>query len=188
MVKVLIVYASDYGNTQKMALAVADGVKGVQGAESSVKAPDGVLQEDFLSHDAIIFGSPVHMGSIDWRIKKVIDQICSKLWMKDALNGKVGAVFASGGGFGGGGGGAELVMLAMLNNFAELGLIIVPLPKNTPGYGAGGLQWGPYGRSQGANMEQVGVLPEALIAAMHHGANVARVAMALQGKPIFSKS
>lgn len=188
MVKVLIVYATDYGNTQKMALAVADGVKGVQGAESSVKTADDVTKEDFLSHDAIIFGSPVHMGSPDWRIKKVIDQICSKLWMKDALVGKVGAVFASGGGFGGAGGGCELTLLAMLNNLVELGLVIVPLPKNTPGYSGGGLQWGPYGRSMGTNMEQTGVLPEGLIAAMHHGANVARVAIALQGKTLFSTS
>lgn len=187
MVKVLIVYATDYGNTQKMALAVADGVKEVQGAECTIKTADDVVADDFISHDAIIFGSPVHMGSPDWRIKKVIDQICSKLWMKDALVGKVGAVFASGGGFGGAGGGCELSLLAMLNNFAELGLLIVPLPKNTPGYGAGGLQWGPYGRSSGPNMEQVGVLPEGLVAAMHHGANVARVAIALQGKTLFAK-
>lgn len=187
MVKVLIVYATDYGNTQKMALAVADGVKGVEGAESLVRTADDVTKEDFLSHDGIIFGSPVHMGSPDWRIKKVIDQICSKLWMKDALVGKVGAVFASGGGYGGAGGGCELTLLAMMNNLAELGLLIVPLPKNTPGYSAGGLQWGPYGRSMGTNMEQTGVLPEGLIAAMHHGANVARVAIALQGKTLFSK-
>lgn len=186
MPKILIVYASDYGNTQKMALAVSQGVKSVQGAEPTVKTTDDVVSEDFITHDGIVFGSPVHMGSPDWRVKKVIDEICSKLWMKDKLIGKVGGVFVSGGGFGGAGGGCELTMLAMLNNFAELGLLIVPLPKNTPGYKAGGLQWGPYGRSLGVNMEQTGVLPESLEAAMHHGANIARVATAVQGKKLFT--
>lgn len=185
MAKVIIVYESDYGNTQKMALAVQAGVVSVKGCSATLKVAEDVTKEDLLAHDAFIFGSPVHMGSPDWRMKKLIDEICSKLWMKDSLVGKVGAVFASGGGFGGAGGGCELTMLALLNNFAELGLILVPLPKNVPGYKDGGIQWGPYGRSLGPNMEQVGVLPEGLVAAEHHGANVARLALALNGEKIF---
>lgn len=187
MAKILITYATDYGNTQKMALAVEQGVRSVSGAEATVKIADDTTKEDFLSHDAFIFGSPVHMGSPDWRVKKLIDTVCSKLWMKDALIGKVGAVFVSGGGFGGAGGGCEITMIALLNNLAELGLILVPLPKNTPGYKDGGLQWGAYGRSMGTNMEQTGVLPEGLQAAMHHGANVARITLATKGKKLFGE-
>jgi NAD(P)H dehydrogenase (quinone) len=187
MAKILIIYVTDYGNTQKMALAVEQGVRSVSGAEATVKTAEETTKEDFLSHDAFIFGSPVHMGSPDWRIKKLIDTVCSKLWMKDALVGKVGAVFASGGGFGSGGGGLEITLVAMLNNLAELGLILVPLPKNTPGYKDGGLQWGPYGRSMGPNMEQTGVQPEGLQTAMHHGANVARITLALNGKKLFGE-
>lgn len=186
MAKVLIVYESDYGNTQKMAVAAMDGVKSVKGAEATLKHADDATPDDFLSHDAFLFGTPVHMGSPGWKVKKMIDQVCAKLWMKDALIGKVGGVFACGGGYGGAGGGCEIALLAMMNNLAELGLILVPLPKNTPGYKDGGLQWGPYGRSMGTNMEQVGVLPEGLIAVMHHGANIARVAGELKGKKLFS--
>lgn len=185
MVKVLIVYASDYGNTEKMALAIAQGVKSVSGSTATVKVASDATAEDFTSHDAFVFGTPVHMGSPDWRVKKLIDEVCSKLWMKDKLVGKVGGVFASGGGYGGAGGGCELALLALLNNLAELGLLIVPLPKNTPGYKNGGLQWGPYGRSMGINMEQTGVQPEGLEAAMHHGANIANVALAVSGKVLF---
>lgn len=187
MVKVLIVYETDYGNTQKMALAVAEGVRTVPDAEETVKVAENVTADDLLSHDAYIFGSPVHMGSPDWRIKKLIDTVCSKLWMKDALIGKVGGVFASGGGFGNAGGGCEITMIAMLNNFAELGLLMVPLPKNTPGYKDGGIQWGPYGRSLGTNMENTGVLPESLVAAKNHGANIARVAKALKGQKLLGE-
>lgn len=189
MTKVLIVYATDYGNTKKMADSVASGVKSVEHAEVVVKEAESVVSEDLINCDAMILGSPVHMGSPDWRIKKFIDKVCSGLWMKDKLIGKVCGVFASGGGFGGAGGGCEIVMLAMLNNCAELGMIIVPLPKNTPGYRSGGLQWGPYGRSLGLNMEQTGVSAEALEAAFHHGANIARVAGSFKGgEQLFAKA
>lgn len=185
MAKVLIVFATDYGNTQKMALALADGVKSVSGSEALVRNADEATSEDVLSAHALVLGSPVHMGSPDWRVKKFIDTICSKLWMKDRLIGKVGGVFCSGGGFGGGGGGAEVTLIALLNNLVELGMLIVPLPKNTPGYFKGGLQWGPYGRSHGPNMEEVGVLPESLEVAYHHGANIAKVTDSINGKTLF---
>jgi NAD(P)H dehydrogenase (quinone) len=185
MAKVLIVYATDYGNTKKMAEAVASGVSSVAGAQVEVKTAEEATAEDVLACDGLIIGSPTHMGSTDWRVKKFIDKICSKLWMEDKLIGKVGGVFATGGGFGNAGGGCELTMLAMLNNLAELGIIIAPLPKNTPGYYAGGLQWGPYARSSGEKMEQTGVTPERLEAAKHHGANIARLAAILKGKEVF---
>lgn len=184
--KVLVVYISDYGNTQKMALAVQSGAQSVQGTTVLLKTADEVTAEDLQAHDALILGTPVHMGSPDWRVKKFIDTVCSKLWMKDKMIGKVGAVFASGGGFGNGGGGCELSMLALLNNFAELGMLIAPLPKNTPGYQNGGLQWGPYARSGSPSGDSVGVSVESLEAAMHHGANVARIASAIKGQVLFT--
>ena len=99
--------------------------------------------------------------------------------------GKVGAVFASGCGYGGAGGGCELTMLGLLNNIAELGMIIVPLPKSTPGYAAGGLEWGPYGRAHDENLYRVGLSDPQLVAAEHHGRHVSRVAHALKGAKIF---
>jgi NAD(P)H dehydrogenase (quinone) len=187
MVKAFITYATDYGNTKKMAEAIAAGAQSVLGTEIGIKLAEEVVAEDLLDSDAIIVGSPVHMGSPDWRVKKMIDTVCSKLWMRDKLIGKVGGVFASGGGFGNSGGGVEVTLLALLNNFAELGLIMVPLPKNTPGYRLGGLQWGPYARSAGLNMEQTGVSSESLEAAFHHGANIVRVAAIMKGKSVFAK-
>jgi NAD(P)H dehydrogenase (quinone) len=187
MIKVLVVYASDYGNTKKMAESVASGARSVSDAQVVIKTAEEIAADDLLSADAVIVGTPVHMGGPDWRIKKMIDTVCSGLWMKDKLIGKVCGVFASGGGFGNGGGGCELSMLTLLNNFAELGMMIMPLPKNTPGYAVGGLQWGPYARSAGVNMEQTGVSGESLEAAFHHGANIARAAQLIKGKNIFAR-
>ena len=185
MAKILIVYAGDYGNTEKMASACAEGVEDVKGAEALVKHADKVRLEDMRDSDGVIIGSPVHMGSMDWRIKKMIDSVCSGLWMQDLMNGKVGGVFTTGSGYGNAGGGCELTMLAILNNLAELGMLIVPLPKMTDNYGQGGHQWGPYGRSGGPSMEHVGVSDEALEVARIHGANIARAAIAVKGADIF---
>ena len=185
MTQVLIVYASDYGNTEKMANAVAEGVNSIEGVTAAVKKAEDVTTDDMTASDGVIIGSPVHMASMDWRVKKFIDTVCSGLWMQDKMNGKVGAVFMSGGGFGGAGGGTEIAMLSILNNIAELGMLIVPLPKNTENYTKGGLQWGPYGRSADENMEHVGVTNEALVVARKHGANVARAAVAVAGQEVF---
>ncbi|MGD8563699.1 MAG: flavodoxin domain-containing protein [Desulfarculaceae bacterium] len=188
MVKVLIVYASDYGSTKKMAEAVAAGVEKVDGAEPQVIAAEEATTEDVAACDALVLGSPVHMGCMDWRLKRFIDQACSPHWMHDSLIGRVGAVFVSGSGYGNSGGGCELTMLSMLNNLVELGLFIVPLPKNTPGYPKGGLQWGPYGRAHGEALEPIegGVPQERIEAAKHHGANIARLAKLVQGQGILN--
>ncbi len=186
MTNLLIIYATDYGNTKKMAEAVASGAESVPDTQVVLKTAEEITATDMEESDGIVVGTPVHMGAPDWRIKQFIDNICGGLWMQDKLVGKAGAVFTSGSGFGSAGAGCELAMISLLNNFAELGMLIVPLPKSTPGYPHGGLHWGPYGRSAGINMEQDGIREESLEAAKHHGANVARVAAAIKGPKLFA--
>lgn len=185
--KILIVYATNWGSTKKMAETISEGARSIESTEVMVKEAESAKKEDLIAADALILGSPVHMGSPDWRVKKFIDDECSKLWMEDKLIGKVGAVFSSGSGFGSAGGGCEITMLALMNNLAELGLVIIPLPKNTPGYALGGLQWGPYGRSMGIHMEQTGLDSEKIEAAFHHGKNIARATHLIKGKKIFGE-
>jgi len=186
MTTILVIYASDYGNTEKMAAAAASGVQSVAGAQVVMKKAEEASADDFTSSDGVVLGTPVHMGGMDWRVKKMIDTVCSGLWMQDKMNGKVVGVFASGGGFGGAGGGVELAYLSMLNNFAELGMIIVPLPKMTENYQKGGLHWGPYGRTASEDMGPGSVSDEVLALTKSHAAHVTRVAAALKGKEIFS--
>lgn len=187
MAEVLIVYATDHKGTLKMAEKVAAGVESVEGCKAILKNAEEAVADDILAADALVLGTPVHMGSMDWRMKKFIDQQCSGLWMGDKVAGKVGGVFACGSGFGNAGAGCELTMLAMLNNLAELGLVLVPLPKDSPGYRKGGIQWGPYGRAHNEDLSVIeGGLPEERSeAAIQHGKNIARVAEALRGKALF---
>lgn len=186
MVNILIVYASDYGSTEKMAKAAAAGAESVGGVHVVVKKAEDVSADDFLSSAGVLVGTPVHMGGMDWRIKKMIDTVCSGLWMKNEMIGRVAGVFASGSGYGNGGSGVELAMLSILNNFAELGMIIVPLPKNTEGYKQGGLQWGAYGRSADEDMNHVGVAEVVLGVARRHGVHVARLAKLVVGTKVLA--
>ena len=186
MTKILVIYESDYGSTEKMAQAAAAGVEAVEGSSALVKKAEEVTSEDFMECDGVLIGTPVHMGSMDWRIKKMIDTVCSGLWMQDKVKGRVVGLFASGSGYGGGGGGVELTFLSLLNNFTELGMIFVPLPKSTEGYPKGGLQWGPFGRSADEEMNHHGVSEELLALCTRHGTHVTRVAGALSSQSIFS--
>lgn len=185
MSKVLVIYASDYGGTEKMAQAVVKGAESVENTTVVLKKAEEVTAADFEASDGVIIGTPVHMGSMDWRVKKMIDTECAGLWMKDAMNGKVAGVFASGSGFGSAGGGVELTMLSLLNNFAELGMVAVPLPKNTESYNKGGLQWGPYGRSADENMNHSGISDDVLELSKRHGKHIAKAAALFKANPIF---
>lgn len=185
MSQILIVYATDNGNTKTCAEAVAAGVTEA-GGTPVIKAAQEATGDDVTAADALVIGSPTHMGSPDWRVKQFIDKQCSGLWMGDSAVGKVGAVFATGSGFGSAGGGVELSLLAMLSNLAELGMVIVPLPKNTPNYGDGGLQWGPYARVHNPDLSPSKASEDMLTVMRHHGANVTRVADAVAGKDLFA--
>ncbi|MCB2191646.1 MAG: NAD(P)H-dependent oxidoreductase [Deltaproteobacteria bacterium] len=186
MADVLIVYATDHKGTFKMAEKVGAGVESIEGCKAILKTAEEATSDDIMAADALVLGSPVHMASMDWRMKKFIDEQCSGLWMGDKVAGKAAGVFACGSGFGNAGGGCELTMLAMLDNLAELGMVLVPLPKDSPGYAKGGLQWGPYGRAHNEDISPIkGGLPEERSeVCIQHGKNIARVAEAIRGKKI----
>ena len=69
MAKVLIVYHSRSGNTEKMAEAVKEGVAGVEGVEVEVKKVEETTPEDLLEADGIIMGSPVYVTSVPAEMK-----------------------------------------------------------------------------------------------------------------------
>lgn len=177
--QVLISYHSDYGNTRKMAEAIAAGYKAADGvAVIDLKLAEMTGLDDLTQADVIILGTPVHMGSMAWPVKKLIDE-AGKLWMEGALEGKVGGVFATGGGFGGAGGGVEQTLVSLHSNFLEHGMIVVGFPKSLPGYAGGGLQWGPCGRSGNHEGMPAALSDGSLSAARSYGAHIAEVAARL---------
>lgn len=178
MAHVLVIYASDYGHTEAAGEAVSRGAEGA-GASVRTLAVGDATRQSVLDADAIVLGTPVHMGSVHWGIKRFIDDTLSGLWTRDLMVGRVGGVFATGGGIGGAGGGCELAMLSMLSTLAELGMVLVPLPKSSKSFPHGGLHWGPYARCGSDELTQAPLPATSMPLFTAHGRNIARVASIL---------
>ncbi len=118
MAKVLVVYHSRSGNTEKMAHAVAEGVKKVKGVTVEVKKAEDTTNEDLLSADGIIMGSPTYYGQMSAKLKSLIDK---SVKIHGKLNGKVGAAFTSSGLAAGG---AETTLLSILETMLVHGMIV----------------------------------------------------------------
>jgi NAD(P)H dehydrogenase (quinone) len=118
MAKVLVVYYSRSGNTQKMAQVVAEGAREVAGAEAEVRPAAEVTPDDLLPYDGIIMGSPVYFGSMAAELKTLIDESVKHY---GKLTGKVGGAFASSGAIGGG---TETTVLDILKAMLIHGMIV----------------------------------------------------------------
>lgn len=90
MGKVLVVYVSRTGNTEKMAEYIAEGVR-LTGNEVELKsAPTIKSEKDLLGYDAYIFGSPTYHRDMTSSMKTFLF-----LAEQAGLGGKVGGAFGS---------------------------------------------------------------------------------------------
>jgi NAD(P)H dehydrogenase (quinone) len=144
MSNILVLYYSAWGHVEKMAEAVAEGARAVPGTQVTVKrVPELVPEEvakksgmkldqpapiatvdELATYDAIIFGTPTRFGNMCAQMRNFLDQT-GGLWMKGALVGKVGSVFAS---TGTQHGGQETTITSFHTTLLHLGMIIVGLP------------------------------------------------------------
>jgi len=118
LTRILIIYDSQTGNTEKMAVLVSEGVKEVHGAEPILKKVDQATLDDLLAADAIIMGSPTYYGQMSGRLKTFID---TSNEIHGKLAGKVGGAFTSSGGAACG---AETTLLSILNSMLVHGMIV----------------------------------------------------------------
>ena len=98
MAKILVVYDSRTGNTEKMGKLVAKGAREA-GAQVDLKKVDGVCAQDLLGYDGIIAGSPTYYGHMSAELKKLFDD---SVKYHGELEGKVGGAFSSSANIGGG--------------------------------------------------------------------------------------
>jgi NAD(P)H dehydrogenase (quinone) len=146
--KVKIVFYSMFGHIYKMAEAVAQGVREVDGAEVELLqvpelVPDAVLEKsgakkardtfkhipvakvgDLADADAIIFGTPTRFGNMCAQMRNFLDQT-GGLWARNALVGKVGSVFTSSATQHGG---QETTITSFHTTLLHYGMVIVGLP------------------------------------------------------------
>jgi len=95
LTKVLIVYHTISGNTEKMAKAFADGARSVPGTDVVLKKALDASLEDLLGCDAIAFGSADYFSYIAGALKDFFDRTFYPSQGKVA--GKPYAAFATGG-------------------------------------------------------------------------------------------
>ena len=118
MATVLVVYDSQTGNTEKMAFAVAEGVKQVEGVKVIVKKAEQTKLQDLLDADGIVMGSPAYFGQMSAKLKTLIDE---SIEIHGKLEGKVGAAFTSAGGTATG---AETTLFSILKAMLIHGMVI----------------------------------------------------------------
>ncbi len=118
MTKVLIIYDSRTGNTEKMARAVADGAKKVKGTKVSLMKVDQAKMSDLIASDAIMIGSPTYYGNMTGKMKAFIDRTNS---IHGKLAGKAGGAFTSSGDTACG---AETCILSILEAMLINGMVI----------------------------------------------------------------
>jgi NAD(P)H dehydrogenase (quinone) len=202
--KILVVYYSTYGHLQKMAEAIVEGAKQVNGAEVTLRRVPETLSNDILEQmgaveaqkaqsnipictvdelaeaDAIIFGTPTRFGNMCGQMRQFLDAT-GQLWAKGSLVGKVGSVFAS---TATQHGGQESTILSFHTNLLHHGMVVVGLPYSFAGQMrtdeiTGG---SPYGASTiaGASGERMPSENE-LEAARFQGKHVAEIAAKLKG-------
>ncbi len=74
MATILIVYHSQTGNTQKMAQAVAEGAKTIEGVEVLLKKAGDVTLDDLLIADGLAIGTPENFGYMSGMVKDFFDR------------------------------------------------------------------------------------------------------------------
>jgi len=146
--KIQVVFYSMYGHIYRMAEAVAEGARQVEGAEVSLQqvaelVPEAALERtgakkarEAFAHvpladpkrlaeaDAIIIGTPTRYGNMAAQMRNFLDQTGS-LWVQGALVGKVGSVFTS---TSSQHGGQETTLISSHFTLLHLGMIIVGVP------------------------------------------------------------
>jgi flavorubredoxin len=118
MAKILIIYYSRTGNTEKMAKAVAEGAKTVPGVEAEMNYY--VAPETLSNFDAIIVGIPTYHHNMTVDMKMLLEEAAVR---NVNLKGKIGASFGS---YGWSGEAPRLVLEIMKNKF-EMQVIEPPL-------------------------------------------------------------
>jgi NAD(P)H dehydrogenase (quinone) len=148
MSKVLVLYYSSYGHIEKLAEAVAEGVRSA-GAQVDIKrVPETVPTEiakaahfkldqaapvatiaELENYDAIVVGTGTRFGRMSSQMAAFLDQ-AGGLWMRGALHGKVGGAFSASATQHGG---QETTLFSIITNLLHFGMTIVGLPYSHQG-------------------------------------------------------
>ncbi len=118
MKKILVLYYSRTGNTERMANAVAEGAK--SGGNVEVELNYHVDAESLIDYNAILVGSPTYHHDMPVDFKNLFEEAAVQ---GIGLKGKIGAAFGS---YGWSGEAPKLILEIMKNKF-EMQIVEPPL-------------------------------------------------------------
>ncbi len=98
MPKLLVVYHSRTGNTEKMANFIKEGIES-EDVQAVLRKAEDADPGELLDYDGVIIGSPTYYGAMAWEVKKLLDDSVS---FHGSLEGKTAGAFASSANLGGG--------------------------------------------------------------------------------------
>lgn len=206
MTRILVVFYSMYGHVWQLAEAVANGIGEIPGCEAVLRRVPETLTDEVLekmgareaqariahipviqlneleSADALVFGTPTRFGNMCGQMRQFLDST-GQLWMKGALVGKVGSVFAC---TGTQHGGQETTITSFHTTLLHHGMVIVGVPYAEQRLLnmveiTGGT---PYGATTLADADHSRLPSENELAiARYQGSHVARIAAKLSSAP-----
>ncbi|MHA1905877.1 MAG: flavodoxin domain-containing protein [Candidatus Thorarchaeota archaeon] len=88
MKRAIIVYESVYGNTKKVAEAIAEGIQQVEGVECRVVKTGEIHTDEICDYDAIVIGTPNHNQKPSRNMTKFLERASIV-----HVEGKIGAIF-----------------------------------------------------------------------------------------------
>jgi NAD(P)H dehydrogenase (quinone) len=138
--QILITYYSPSGSTKKLAEAISEGAKSVEGIEVKLLSIEEVKAQDLSEAEAIIVGSPVYNSNV---APAVLEFINSWPFEGRPMKDKIGAAFATGGGISIG---EEGVMLDILRAMLIHGMVVMGGEEVEAAFGASAITGeGPFG-------------------------------------------
>ena len=96
MKRLLIVYYTETGNTERMAEMIGEGAKQL-GVGVEVKRVEECKPDVLVEADGIVVGSPTYFSNVAWQVKKLIDESIAQYRKGRQLKDKVGGCFTSSG-------------------------------------------------------------------------------------------
>ena len=91
--KILIMYDSNTGNTEKLAQAIANGIKLISGVTVELKRAEAVKAQDVIDADGYTIGSPSHFTIMSGKVLSLLTKLYS---LRHKMAGKPMAVFTTG--------------------------------------------------------------------------------------------
>ena len=187
--KILIIYYSNSGSTEKMAEKISRGVNSVDGAEAVLRTlpkienlnnndianNNSVLyatKEDLNNCNALILGSPTHFGNMAAPMKYFLDGTTSE-WFNNSLCGKPAGVFTSTSSIHGG---QESTLLSMMLPLMHHGMVVAGVPYSENALAQTRSGGTPYGSS---HLESDTLSPQEINICRTQGKRMATLALKL---------